>query len=275
VSVRGVRKFAANAHLRSELALGGPPRQLWSAADGSGLADSPLVARFKAVSEALERWAHAALHGAEAGRGYGFDVDPSSNGLAAFPGLFARQARAAARAEAAERFNLLHWWEGQLRVVPVAAPWPECEAWVIESEAPGVTVLLHRSEPEGFHAFGHAAGRNVAGACAHALGELERHATAIRGWAARSAAGAVTSRPRTSAELGTQERRPLFFSTAAGYAAFRARVESAPRMPCARPRLVFDGVVRGPWSRYADVWRVVFAPPSRRFIADDPTYFYW
>jgi hypothetical protein len=33
--------------------------------------------------------------------------------------------------------------------------------------------------------------------------------------------------------------------------------------------------VPGPWSRYADVWRVVYAPPSDRFLGTEENYFLW
>ena len=38
---------------------------------------------------------------------------------------------------------------------------------------------------------------------------------------------------------------------------------------------VFDGPVPGPWGRYADVWRVVYAPPSDRFLGMEENYFLW
>ena len=45
--------------------------------------------------------------------------------------------------------------------------------------------------------------------------------------------------------------------------------------PQPEPGAVFDGPVPGPWGRYADVWRVVYAPPSDRFLGADENYFLW
>lgn len=269
----GVRVFSAQATLRDELMPSRLVRHLWSSADGGGTASSPLLARIKAVSEALERWAHWTLHASPDAARYGFDVDPSSNGLAAFPGLFARQARRLALWEAAERFNLLNWWEGRLPARWQASPWAGVDAVVLESAAQGVTVVLHRCDAPGLHAFGHAAGATFLEACRRAIGELERHASVMRRRALVSVAisgGATSVTP-----MGPQEQRSVFFSTEAGYELFRERVAAAPRAPQVAPKIVFDGCVAGPWSRYADVWRVVFEPPSRRFLTRDAQYFLW
>jgi hypothetical protein len=269
----GARVFSAQATLRDELMPSRRVRRWWSSADGGGTAASPLLARIKAVSEALERWAHWTLHASPEAARYGFDIDPSSNGLAAFPGLFARQARRPALLEAAERFNLLHWWEGRLPAARCPTPWPDVDAVVIASRAPGVTVVLHRRDGAGQHAFGHAAGATFREACGRAIGELERHTAVMR---LRALALVAAPAPGADArELAVQEQRSIFFSTDAGHELFCERVDSSPGAPRADPKLVFDGRVPGPWSRYADVWRVVFEPPSRRFLTRDAQYFLW
>lgn len=269
----GRRVFSAQATLRDELMPSRRVQRLWSSADGGGTAASPLLARIKAVSEALERWAHWTLHASTDAARHGFDVDPSSNGLAAFPGLLARQARRPALLEAAERFNLLQWWEGRLPARWQPTPWAGVEAVVIESAAPGVTVVLHRCDAPGLHAFGHAAGATFREACHRAVGELERHTAVMRFKAI--AAVAAPADGAAPPEMSTQEQRSVFFSTEAGFELFSERVAASPRTAQAAPKVVFDGRVDGPWSRYADVWRVVFEPPSRRFLQRDAQYFLW
>lgn len=261
--------YVANATLRAEYLPNRAVHHLYSNATGSGTDRSPLIARFKAFSEAMERWAHWTLCRAPEAARYGFDVDPSSTGMAAFPGLFARQARGAALMEAAERFNLLHWWEGRIDVRPVAAPWPEVEAWVFDSTAPGVTVLLHRRTACGHHTYGHAAARTFAAACSHAAAEMQRHECVLNAyWKKHSA---LTIRP----DMHAMEQRSLFFATEEGHAVFRERL--AQRVVGSRPppKMVFDGEVPGPWSRYADVWRVLFEPPSLRFLERRVDYLFW
>lgn len=261
--------YAANATLRADLMPGRTVQQLYGNASGSGTDRSPLVAQHKAISEAMERWAHWALHRSPEAARYGFDVDPSSTGMCAFPGLFARQARQGAAMEAAERFNMLHWWEGALDARPARSPWEDVEAWTVSSSAPGVTVLLHQRTKEGFHAYGHATAPDFRRACLHAAAEMERFVEVIRLHLQKG--GSLTP----AAGMPLVERRSLFFAGEEGHAAFRARLARTTTGPAPTPRLVFDGEVPGPWSRYADVWRVLFAPPSQRFLGREEEYFFW
>jgi hypothetical protein len=270
--VLGRREFLANAFLRTGLADDDAKHAVFSNANGSGVSPSPMVARFMAISEAMERWAHWQLHGGPEAARYGFDVDPSSNGLAAFPGLWRRQARPAALMEAAERFNLLNWWEGRLPAAETSTDWPGVRAAVICSVAPGITVVLFKSTPEGFFAYGHGSAMDYAGACRKAAVEMERHAAVLTRFALTHARRLDAPLPP---DVQTFERRSLFFATEAGHELFLERLRSAPRRTISKYRLVFDGSLPGPWSRYADVWRVVYEPPSDRFLGVEENYFLW
>ncbi|HEY8995792.1 MAG TPA: hypothetical protein VIM71_14095 [Lacunisphaera sp.] len=270
--VLGRREFLATAFLKEGLAAELWNETVFSRASGGGTAPSPMVARFMAISEAMERWAHWQLHASAEKSQYGFDIDPSSNGMAAFPGLYQRQARAGALMEAAERFNLLNWWEGKLPAAESDTRWPGTRAATICSDAPGVTVILFRRTKEGFTAYGHAAALDYASACRKAAIEMERHALIIARLAPTHAGNLSDQLP---ADAHPIERRALFFATEAGHELFLERLRSAPRQTSARPQLVYDGPVPGPWTRYADVWRVVYAPPSDRFLGSEENYFLW
>lgn len=267
--VLGERRFLANAYLVTALAGNREGSTLYSKANGSGMAASAMVARFMAISEAMERWAHWQLQAAPDRQRYGFDVDPSSNGLAAFPGLWRRQARAGALLEAAERFNLLNWWEGRLPAQESETGWPGVRAAVIRSQAPGLTVILYTRTTEGFFAYGQAAGQDFESACRKAAGEMERHARVVACFA-RNHAGKIRDQLPPSAH--PLERRSLFFAQEEGHDRFLDRLRS-PVKATAELKLVYDGLVPGPWSDYADVWRVVYEPPSRRFLSMDEDYF--
>jgi hypothetical protein len=270
-SVLGVRQFQANAHLRPDLIAWRTTGQVFSAASGSGTASSPMIARFKAVSEAIERWAQMAVVTSSRRHQFGFDVDPSSNGMAAFPGLLRRQARPAALWEAVERFNVLSWWEGRLAATEQSTRWPGIQAAVICSEAPGVTVILFRPA-DGHVAYGHAAGPDFETACTRAAVELERHDYVVRSYALAHAGGFGSDMPE---ETHAIERRSLFFASPEGHELFLERLRSRPHKTEPVPRLVFDGPIPGEWDRYASVWRVVYAPPSERFLSNDGRYFFW
>ncbi|MBX3737757.1 MAG: hypothetical protein KF715_13750 [Candidatus Didemnitutus sp.] len=269
VSVLGSRWFEANAYLSDEFMPARLKKSVWGSADGGGTAPSPLVARFKAISEAMERWAHWATYRSGENARYGFDVDPSSNGMAAFPGLFARQARHGALMEAAERFNLMNWWEGRLIARPVNSPRPDVQAFAIESDTPGVTVVLHRRSERGHHAYGHASADTVEAACWKAAVELERHDAVVGYYVLAGHA----SHERDA--IHPIEQRSLFFASDAGYELFSARACAGLTGTRAKPRMVFDGVVPGPWAQYAHVWRVLFEPPSLRFLSREVEYFLW
>ncbi len=269
--VLGERAFIANAYLKSGIIVRPQARELYSQANGSGTSSSSMVARFMAISEAMERWAHWQLHENSEGPKYGFDVDPSSNGLAAFPGFFQRQARRGALLEAVERFNLLNWWEGRLPALESETRWPGVRAVTICSETPGFTVVVFKRTAAGFFAYGHGAGRDFEAACRKAAMEMERHDQVVTSFATEHAGKIRGQLPPDAHPI---ERRSLFFALEEGHELFLERVRSQPTRT-ATPKLVFDGPVPGPWSRYADVWRVVYEPPSRRFLGMEENYFLW
>jgi hypothetical protein len=270
ITLLGKRRFLANAYLIAELAGNREGNTLYSRANGSGTASSPMVARFMAISEAMERWAHWHVLNSPERHRYGFEADPSSNGLAAFPGLWGRQARSNSLLEAAERFNLLHWWEGFLPGRESPTRWPDVRSVVIESAAPGTTVVLFKRTAEGFFAYGHAAAKNFDGACLKAAGEMERHARVIARFATNHGGQIRDQLPVTAHPI---ERRSLFFALPEGQELFLERLHAPVVGIRAEPKLVYDGPVPGPWSKYADVWRVAYAPPSRRFLGLDERYF--
>jgi len=273
-TVLGRREFTANAFLRDGLAGDLWKGGLFSVASGSGTSSSPMVARYMAISEALERWAHWQLHDGPDKARYGFDVDPSSNGMAAFPGVFSRQARPSARMEAAERFNLLNWWEGRLPASESATRWAGVRAATICSEVPGVTVILFKHVAGGFAAYGHGSAMDFEKACRKAAVEMERHALLIARYSlAHTHTGKLGD--QLPADAHPIERRCLFFATEAGHELFLERLRSNPQKPPPKPRLAFDGAVPGPWGKYADVWRVVYEPPSDRFFGREENYFLW
>ena len=271
VSILGRREFLANAYLKKGLAGKRDDWALFSSANGSGVSSSPMVARFMAISEAMERWAYEQLHHVK-GAGYGFEVDPSSIGMAAFPGLFRRQARHGAAMEASERFNLLNWWEGRLPASESSTRWAGVHAATICSEAPGVTVVLFKRTADGHFAYGQGCAMDYEGACRKAAVEMERHELVTAHFAVAHAGRIENQLPPEAHPI---ERRSLFFATESGHELFLERLRSAPHKPAPKPQLVFDGPIPGPWSRYADVWRTVYEPPSDRFLGREENYFFW
>jgi len=265
-SILGQPQKQANAFLRPELAAGKQPHALYGQADGTGSAESSAVACHMAISEALERWAFLATHrSGQAGR-YGFEVDRSSNGMAAFPGLFRREAAKRARMEALERYALISWWDGRFSAEKMASPFPGIDLVRIHHNAGhGEVVILVQRSRAGV-AYGHAAGGTVTSAAFKAAVELARADFVI---AAHRAKGAVVQ------VANFLERRALHFSTEQGYEQFLARLHSRPNRPAPRWNPVYDGEIPGPWSRWATVWRCAVAMPTNDFLEPNSDFFFW
>ncbi|ACB77518.1 YcaO-like family protein [Opitutus terrae] len=268
--VYGRRMYQANAWLADGVI---PERRkfaLYSDADGTGAADVPMVARYMAISEAMERWAFHVKVRADDRELYGFDLDESSNGMAAFPGMFPSQARKRAMLEAVERASVLAWWEGLLDGEVRPTEWPGISALVLPSPIGyGVTVLAFREVRPDTFAYGHGAATDFFGACERAVMELARHEYVL---GLHRLSRGVTAE---AAPSDLFERRALFFSSAEGHALFQARLQRKTTGRRFVARVAYDTELRGPWSDYAAVWRVLIDPPSRDFLADTERYFFW
>ncbi len=267
-SVRGRPMFQANAQLVAGLTRK-PPLNIYGDADGTGTHRSASVARHIAVSEAIERWAyHAVARSARAGE-FGFEIDPSSNGMSAFPGISRRSGRRKALLEAIERFSLINWWEGLAEGQRIETDWPGVSAVVIDSPLGGVTAVVFARTEWGGYAYGHAAEESLGAACEAALVELARHE-----WVLRSRQLAVLAgEERLPTDLF--ERRCLFFSTPDGHELFRQRMRGGGRKTTPRPIVACDREIPGPWAVYASVWRFALRPPSLDFLEADERYFFW
>ncbi len=257
----------ANAWLRPELTR---KRQgvLFSSADGSGTHAVPAVARHKAVSEAMERWAFRATVRSEQAVEYGFDLDPTSNGMAAFPGLLPRHARRAAVLEAVERHCVFAWWEGRAEGRRFDTDWPGVSAVAINGPFGGVTAIVYSRTEWGGYAYGHAAEESFGAACERALVELARHEWLLRSvWLARVAG-------QTIAPVHLLERRCLFFASDEGHALFLQRVAARAVGVAAGPDVICDRDIPGPWSKFATVWRFALRPISDGFVSGGDRYFF-
>ncbi len=259
--------FQASAFLKAPLKAEKSHRLvMFGGADGSGSAPDAAAAQHEAIAEALKRWAFRQSRREEKRSIYGFDRDPTTNGMAAFPG-FASQARRRARFQALEQFAIVGWWDRQFGCSVHRAPFPDIGMIRIHhGQSFGEVVILYHRAPSGFTAYGHAAGSNLASATARAVAELARFEYVIARHRARGAILPVSD---------SFERRCLHFSTAEGHAEFLERVQSSPRKSGSPWRTVFDGEIPGPWSRWVKVWRHAVAMPTDEFLDGDANFFFW
>lgn len=268
--IAGAPASEARAFLRHELLPDAHPVD----ADGAGTHASPLIARFMAISEAIERWALRALVASGDFARYGLDVDITSNGMAAFPGLFDWQARKRAYSEAIERHCLISWWEGILPTIPLAFPGlKELGVEIVNPYSKHSIAILWKLCDEQFYAFAFGYGDSIDNAVWRAGIELERAADILHHYHARNPEPTLQEIERIDDII---LRRMVYFSTRHGFKLFLQKLRNAPQCPPAqKPQVVFDGKIPGPWHKYATVWRVVFAPPTREHLADTHDYFFW
>jgi len=269
--VYGRPMFQANAWLSDNLVSHHRNFALYSDADGTGASGVPMIARYMAISEAMERWAfRVKVHAADREL-YGFDIDESSNGMAAFPDLFQTEARKRALLKAVERSSVIAWWEGVLDGEVRSTDWPGISALVLPSPIGfGVTVVAFREVRDGCFAYGHGAAKDFFGAAERAVMELARNEYVLD--LRRVSQGLATT---TSPASDLFERRCLFFSSSEGHAMFQERIHRKITGPRFRSEIICDTAIPGPWTEYASVWRVLIKPATTEFLADTEKYFFW
>jgi len=241
---------------------------MFSDADGTGTDVSISVARHKAISEALERWALHSVVRSERAAEFGFDIDPSSNGMAAFPGLLRRQARRTALLESVERYSLMCWWEGHATGRIFDTDWPGVSAVAIDGPFGGVTVIAYAKTEWGGYAYGHAAEESFSGACERAVNELARHEWVLRAWWLKFVAG------ESVVPSNLFERRCLFFASDEGHDLFQERLARPLNQNMPRPQVLCDRDIPGPWDEFATVWRFALRPPSDGYRHGGERYFF-
>ena len=268
ICVRGRQMIQANARLASGR-INKPSNIIYGDADGTGTHRLASVARHMAISEALERWAFHTMVRSDQATDFGFDVDPSSNGMSAFPGILGSNARRKAMLEAVERYSLISWWEGRAEWRLFDTDWPGVSAVAIDGPFGGVTVIAFSRTDYGMYAYGHAAEESFGAACERAVIELARHERVLHSWWLAF----VSGEKRTPTDLF--ERRCLHFSTDEGHAQFMRKVQDGAQGQMADAIVACDRSIPGPWAEYATVWRFALRPPSDGFLYAGDDYFFW
>ncbi len=266
--------FSVNAYLVEHLRPSRyVPHSYYGDADGGGTHMTALIARFKAVSEAIERWAFWDRVDSAMRSLYGFDLDPTTTGMAAFPGLLHFRSRRKARLEALERFGLLHWWEGRLEhrlIRPQGAGYG-----IVEILVPGArdaVVVTFADDPVlGSRSYGYGAGHNLDAAVNAAHSEMMIHQGTVRRFLEEN----PDPRLGLLAVKRNHERRALYFALPEGRELFDERLKCGPWCRLSTPKTVFDDLIPGDWDRYAAVWRSLYEPPSDEHVSIRNDYFFW
>jgi hypothetical protein len=267
LDVLGRKEPQANAFLVPGLVKEKPALSVYGNADGTGSNQSAQVARHMAISEAMERWAFYHTSQGDDAAKYGFDVDSSTNGMAAFPGLFKVQARKRAYLEALERWALVSWWSGHMRASLVGDSLFGVTALRLEHSAKfGEVAVLFRRSAAGHVSYGYSAGSTFRSAMARAAVELARNEFVVGYYKLCSVARDVPN---------YFERRCLHFAGEEGHAEFLRRVFDRRPLRESVWSVKFDAEIVGPWSKYATVWRVMPEMPSREYLDPKNPFFFW
>lgn len=275
VTAGGRAMYQAQAWLSERLRGGRAGTELFGDADGMGTHYSAMVARHKAISEAIERWALYYLYQGGFTDLYGLGEDSSSTGMAAYPGLFATQARRRAQAEAIERYCLAAWWEGLLPLVDFPAGNSAIRAWRIENPLGREAVILtSRQSGSGYYVYGYSASHRARDAYRQAVIEMERANSVLSRYYLDNPG---FEKDDLSALANPMERRVLYFSLPEGHHEFEEHVRTAGggKRGNAAPEKLVDAKVEGPWNDYATVWRVLYRMPSQAYLGEDAAVFYW
>jgi hypothetical protein len=250
--------FLRNEHIPKYLV----KNKIYGNPHGTGSDNRKSIACNKAISEALERWAYYESCGSIKDRDYGFDIDPMSSGMAAFPGLSKHPAKTIALYEALERWALVEWWIGNLRGHFVGSD--EIKQFRIFIPTLGTIVIswcIYETSPIRV-AYGFAAGKSHIDAFNRSKTELHRNVHVLKKY---------FSRPIELSELHMQERRVVHFAQQDGFNSFLKKVNSSnqPHETNSIPNLMFDLEIRGPWSKYTTVWRCLYQSSIKYEMHED------
>ena len=207
--------------------------------DGLGSHKLKTVASYKAISEALERWAYYATVDSAEREKFGFHIDHTTTGMAAYPSLLKNEVRHIAYAEALERYALESWWAGELPARRKVYK-KDIEAFEIMSfnSYKSIVVLWTHCPFRGDCAYGFASGADFEEACLKAEVELWRNLELLQ-------------------KDAFHQERLKFLSTPEGHQQFVDNFKYSEQLYSvpAAPRLLVDQEIIGPWSKYTTVWR--------------------
>ncbi len=258
VTLDGQKYYQANSYLSPHLNIRKNPLFVFGESSGTCTHTSRMVATHIAISESLERWAYYFLNQIGHRRAYGFDREPSTIGMAAYPGLFPAQARKRARREAIEHYCLSNTYRGRLRCTHLYTDKNKGTVTRLDNPISNDTVILTwRTSENGLTAHGSACSSKMAEAIEKAQIEMERSMFAIDLFFKRNR----SNQPRNLSRIkDKQERRIIKLALQGEKSTFGKLLKNGP--PLGRPpapNKVVDRMIPGPWQKYATVWRVLYA----------------
>lgn len=215
--------------------------------DGSGTDTHKNISIYKAISEALERWAFYELVDTKNNQ-FAFDADPTTNGMAAFPHFNASRARKGAQTEAIERWAIHEFNRYHLPISKHHSLIEDLEHYEIITPFSDFKVSLLSYKKDSFYVYGFAGGTTLNQSFEKALVELDRNIRVLNPIYQKGI--------QDSSFLETVDKSLIFFSKAEGHNVFKEKIAKAPKMIFnPNPKIICDQELKGPWSQYTKVWR--------------------
>ncbi len=265
---------------------------IYGTAAGTGSSIYRYEACQTAISEALERWAFIDTYKSQNASQYFFDVDPSTSGMAAFPGLTKHSVRGIALSEAIERWSVCAWWEEKLQTKSLHVLDPTMmvtkplalnsidsknilenitphNVGILEIDSPwveySITIVFTKSKTTNTYAYGFASCNSYEKSYKKALIELWRNIYVLDLFFTKEASS--LNKVQTA-----QEKRLLYFASNNGFKKFISYINRSHNN-MSKPALLLDTEIKGAWSKYATVWRCLFDPSLLNHTASGEDYF--
>jgi hypothetical protein len=245
--------------------------ELYGNADGAGFSKNLQESNNKAISEAIERWAFYATFNNQKTYGiYGYNISPTTSGMAAFPEPLPYHSKRNAFYEAVERLSITEWWVGNLAVEQIKNHLfnQDLDVFRIYPISKNTeTVLIHKkNEVKGFHVYAFASHKNIETAVKKALIELRRNESVLTSFFLK---------PNFTNPIHIYEQRLVYFADK-GFEEFESRIKNTLSLKSGflkNYRLLVNTEIQGPWSKYAKVWRSVFDESQTLLNLDNPNFF--
>ncbi|MFA6238896.1 MAG: hypothetical protein WC635_16280 [Bacteriovorax sp.] len=219
--------------------------------DGSGTSPYKNIAVYKAISEALERWAFYEAADSTDAKRLCFDSNPTTTGMAAYPGLTSNGARIKAIQEANERWALHEFWRGNLPVIEHRCSIENLQRFEIIAPIDNCRISLLSYKKGVQYLYSFAAEKTIEESFKHALVELARN---IRVMAKIGGSSKVVSDFND-----ISDKRLFYFSTEVGHDLFIEKIEGAATGIKIQPKIICDLEIKGEWNKYTRVWRHLYA----------------
>lgn len=241
--------------LNNELVPSRPQLTFYSDYDGTGSDIYQKVSFYKAVSEALERWCFFCC---SSSKNYGFEIDQTTNGMAALPSLFSNGARENAQFEAFERWSILHWWHGLIHNSAIDEFEYGKAIYITHPQGQMFTAITFSCCSNGRYVYGFGTASSKEAAKQRAVIELKRNYDLVS-----SIHENDINRIQNIGNI--IEKRLLYFSEGEKHNEFIEKTKKNLALKNVPLKLFVDAEIKGPWSKYAKVWRCLFEP----YVLDD------